>query len=100
MNRHWIGIDITYLALSEVIYRLETEGIAGKKPVYERKGMPVDAYGAQKLFEQTAPQNHKPFEQFCVSLVAARTRDTNREGKGSSRKITPVCPLRERPTQP
>ncbi len=89
MSRHWIGIDITYLAISEVIYRLETECVAGKPLVYERRGMPTDAYGALKLFEQTQPQNHKPFEQFCVSLVAGESR----EKKGADRGIDGVIHL-------
>ncbi len=89
MNRRWIGIDITYLAISEIIYRLQTEGIAGKTISYEKKGMPVDAYGALKLFEQTAPQSHKPFEQFCVSLVAGESRDK----KGADRGIDGIIHL-------
>lgn len=89
MNRKWIGIDITYLAISEVIYRLNTECVVGKKLEYDLKGTPVDAHGAQKLFEQTAPQNHKPFEQWCVSLVAGESRDK----KGADRGIDGVIHL-------
>ncbi len=86
MNRGWIGIDITYLAISEVVYRLNTECVAGRPLDYELKGAPVDSHGAQKLFEQTAPQNHKPFEQFCVALVAGESR----EKKGADRGIDGV----------
>jgi site-specific DNA-methyltransferase (adenine-specific) len=89
MNRKWIGIDITYLAINEVIYRLNTERIEGKPLEYELVGTPVDALGAQKLFESTAHQNHKPFEQFCVSLVAGEYR----EKMGADRGIDGVIHL-------
>ena len=71
MNRKWIGIDITYLAISEVIYRLNTEGVAGKKLDYELKGTPVDAHGAMKLFEQTAPQQMRQRSHFEPILESA-----------------------------
>ena len=89
MNRKWIGIDITYLAISEVIYRLNSESSSDRKLDYVLKGTPVDAHGAMKLFEQTAPQNHKPFEQFCVSLVAGESR----EKKGADRGIDGIIHL-------
>ena len=41
------------------------------------------------MFEQSAPQNHKPFEQFCVSLVAGESRDK----KGADRGIDGVIHL-------
>ncbi|HEY3780201.1 MAG TPA: site-specific DNA-methyltransferase [Fimbriimonadaceae bacterium] len=75
MDRKWIGIDITYLAISEVVYRLNSEKVEGKPLVFKQIGTPTDALGAAKLFEQTKPQNHKPFEQFCVSLVAGEYRE-------------------------
>ena len=89
MNRKWIGIDVTYLAISEVVYRLETEGRTDRALDYRLIGTPTDALGAAKLFEQTAPQSHKPFEQFCVSLV----RGEYREQKGADRGIDGVIHL-------
>ena len=89
MNRKWIGIDVTYLAIAEVVYRLETEGRTDRPLNYKLVGTPTDALGAQKLFEQTAPQNHKPFEQFCVSLV----RGEYREQRGADRGIDGIIHL-------
>jgi site-specific DNA-methyltransferase (adenine-specific) len=89
MNRKWIGIDVTYLAINEVIYRLNTERVEGKPLDFQLVGSPTDALGAQKLFEQTAAQNHKPFEQFCVALVQGEYR----EKKGADRGIDGVINL-------
>lgn len=83
MNRKWIGIDITYLAINEIIDRLNTEHAEGKPPVYELQGTPKDVAAAEALFETTKDQNHKPFEQWAVTLVGGRWR----EKKGADRGI-------------
>lgn len=72
LGRKWIGIDITYLAINEVIDRLRTEKVEGRELVYELRGTPTDMVGARALFENTAAQNHKPFEQWAVTLVGGR----------------------------
>jgi site-specific DNA-methyltransferase (adenine-specific) len=83
MNRHWIGIDVTYLAINEIIDRLNTEKLEGRDLHYKLSGTPKDLAGAEKLFEQTKAQNHKPFEQWAVSLVKGRWNDK----KGADRGI-------------
>lgn len=83
MDRKWIGIDITYLAINEILDRLHTEHKAEKPPVYDLYGAPKDFHSAQKLFEQTEKQNHKPFEQWACTLVGARWN----EKKGADRGI-------------
>ena len=83
MNRKWIGIDVTYLAINEIIDRLNTEHAEGKPPVYELQGTPKDVAAAEALFETTKDQNHKPFEQWAVTLVGGRWR----EKKGADRGI-------------
>jgi len=83
MNRRWIGIDITYLAINEIIDRLNTERVKDKPLVYELIGTPKDAGGAAQLFHDTERQNHKPFEQFAVSLVQGKWN----EKKGADRGI-------------
>jgi hypothetical protein len=83
MDRHWIGIDITYLAINEILDRLHTEKVEGKPLVFDLYGTPKDFHSAQKLFEQTAKQNHKPFEQWACTLVGARWN----EKKGADRGI-------------
>jgi site-specific DNA-methyltransferase (adenine-specific) len=89
MGRKWIGIDVTYLAISEVIYRLNAEHVEGRKLEYRLVGSPTDELGARKLFEETAHQYHKPFEQFCVSLVAGEYR----EKRGADRGVDGVINL-------
>ncbi|MCH8273963.1 MAG: hypothetical protein IH851_04165 [Armatimonadetes bacterium] len=72
MNRKWIGIDVTYLAINEIINRLQEEKREGVALEYELHGTPIDAQDAQVLFETTRDQNHKPYEQWAVSSVGGR----------------------------
>jgi site-specific DNA-methyltransferase (adenine-specific) len=89
MNRRWISIDITHLAIAEVIYRLKTENIEGKEANYRVVGLLTDAFSAHKFFEETAPQNHKPFEMWAVSLVQGEPI----EKKGGDRGIDGRVPI-------
>jgi len=89
MGRKWIGIDITYLAINEVIHRLKTECAEGRPLDYELIGSPKDAGGAEQLFRSTAGQNHKPFEQWCVTLVGGEYRDRG----GADRGVDGVIPI-------
>ena len=101
MGRKWIGIDITYLAISEVVDRLTMEtnavrvdakgrrttlpkpGEAPDPPTYQLVGTPKDEDAAQALFRDSASQNHKPFEQWAVMLVGGK----NQEKQGADRGI-------------
>lgn len=58
MNRNWIGIDITYLAINEIVNRLASEGRKDSPAVYQLVGTPKDAHAANQLFESTAHQSH------------------------------------------
>jgi DNA modification methylase len=89
MKRKWIGIDITYLAIAEIKYRLSTETEAKEGVSYKVVGSPTDEYGARKFFEETKPQSHKPFEMWAVSLVEGEPR----EKKGSDKGIDGVVHL-------
>lgn len=75
LGRRWIGIDITYLAINEVVHRLKTEGASDREPDYALVGTPTDGDAAAALFEGSKAQNHKPFEQFCVTLAGGEYRD-------------------------
>ncbi len=72
MNRKWIGIDITYLAINEVVARLNEEKHQDRDLVYELLGTPKDEDAAKALFQNTEKQNHKPFEQWAVTLVGGK----------------------------
>ena len=87
MGRKWIGIDITYLAINEIIDRLRTEKVMDKDLEYSLEGTPKDLHDAQKLFEDTAHQNHQPFEQWCCSLVGARWNEKKGADKGIDGRI-------------
>lgn len=81
MNRKWIGIDVTYLAINEVVSRLAEEKHHDRKLVYELLGTPKDETAAKALFDSTKHQNHKPFEQWAVTLVGGKYS----EKKGADR---------------
>jgi site-specific DNA-methyltransferase (adenine-specific) len=89
MNRRWIGIDVTYLAIAEVIYRLGSETDAKRDETYRVEGSPVDDLSARKFFEETKPQNHKPFEMWAVSLVEGEPQ----EKKGADRGVDGRIPI-------
>jgi hypothetical protein len=67
LNRQWVGIDITHLAISLMKHRLETafedEGVE-----YAVTGEPVDVAGAEAL----AQQDRFQFEWWALGLVGAR----------------------------
>lgn len=89
LKRRWIGIDITYLAVAEIISRLSSETDAVRDEHYTVEGTPTDALSARRFFEQTAPQNHKPFEMWAVSLISGQPL----EKKGGDRGIDGRLPI-------
>ncbi len=91
MGRSWIGIDVTYLAISEIVYRLSTKTDAKRDSDYKLVGTPKDEMSARKLFEETKPQNHKPFEMWGVHLVEGEPQ----EKKGGDKGIDGRIPFRE-----
>lgn len=82
MGRAWVGIDITYLAINEIVNRLMAEKREGHELKYKLVGTPKDAYAAQALFESTSHQNHKPYEQWAVSLVGGQWNDKRGADRG------------------
>jgi site-specific DNA-methyltransferase (adenine-specific) len=89
LKRRWIGIDITYLAVAEIISRLSSETDAVRDEHYSVEGTPTDNLSARRFFEQTAPQNHKPFEMWAVSLISGQPL----EKKGGDRGIDGRLPI-------
>ena len=84
LNRRWIGIDITHLAVALMKNRLKTGYglVAGKD--YEVVGEPVDAGSAKALAEQDRFQ----FQYWAMSLLEALPRGD--EKKGADRGIDGV----------
>jgi DNA modification methylase len=67
LNRKWIGIDITHLAISLMKHRLETAFEDGKLE-YDVSGEPKSVSGAKALAEEDRFQ----FEWWALGLVGAR----------------------------
>lgn len=73
LNRRWIGIDITHLAVSTMKWRLQQmfPGIQ-----YKVRGEPVDLAGAKEL----ASQNKYQFQWWSLSLIGARPYGDRKKG--------------------
>ena len=81
LGRHWLGIDITPLATSLIVARLETMHVRDQRVVkagdpdfaraFKVEGLPTDVAGARKMFED----DHKKFEMWAVQLIPATPQD-------------------------
>jgi len=78
LNRNWIGIDITHLAITLIKHRLKDA--FGKKAVYKVVGEPVSLPDAQALAEQDPYQ----FQWWALGLVGARPAE---QKKGADRGV-------------
>lgn len=78
LNRKWIGIDITHLAINLMKHRLQDS--FGDQAKYEVVGEPVSLNGAQELAKQDPYQ----FQWWALGLVGARPTD---EKKGADAGI-------------
>ncbi|MGH9510843.1 MAG: site-specific DNA-methyltransferase [Terriglobales bacterium] len=68
LNRRWIGIDITHLAIGLIKKRLDDAFGDSVRNTYEVIGEPVDLTGAQRLAQDDPYQ----FQWWALSLVGAR----------------------------
>ena len=82
LNRRWIGIDITHLAISLQKYRLADmfELVSGTD--YEVIGEPTTVDGARALAQDSANDGRYQFEWWALSLLRAKPVG----GKTGSRK--------------
>ena len=78
LKRHWIGIDITHLAITLIKHRLYST--FDKKAHYKVLGEPVDLTGAKELAEQDPYQ----FQWWALGLVGARPTE---QKKGADQGI-------------
>ena len=65
LNRRWIGIDITYLAIEVMAKRLK-DSFAGIQ--FQIEGLPKDVEGAKALAEKSRTQ----FELWALGLIGAK----------------------------
>jgi len=76
MGKQWIGIDITYLAINLIEWRLKNFlGLEAGKD-YRVIGKPVDLAGAKAL----AKQNRFQFQWWTLSLVNAKPHKAKKKG--------------------
>jgi len=68
LERRWIGIDITHLAIGLIKKRLDDAFGESVRETYEVIGEPVDLSGAQRLAQDDPYQ----FQWWALSLVGAR----------------------------
>lgn len=78
LKRHWIGIDITHLAITLIKHRLQSA--FGKKAHYKVVGEPADLAGAKKLAQEDPYQ----FQWWALGLVGARPTE---QKKGADQGI-------------
>ena len=83
LNRRWIGIDITHLAVSLMRYRLHSAFGDGLRP-YDIIGDPKDLASARALATESAHDGRYQFQYWALSLVEALpARDNRRRGADS-----------------
>ena len=78
LNRRWIGIDITHLAVSLMKYRLH-DTFGEQLSPYDIVGVPQDVASARAL----AAQDRYQFEWWALGLVDARPAQDKRRGADS-----------------
>ena len=83
LRRHWVGIDITYLAVDLIRKRLRHGYGPDIETTYEVHGIPTDVPGAEALFEE----NPFDFERWAVSLVNAQPNEKQVGDKGVDGRI-------------
>jgi len=77
LNRKWVGIDITHLAIAAIVNRMEA---AFPDAIIRRHGEPVDLGGAAAL----AQHDRYDFQNWALTLVQARP--IAEDSKGKSKK--------------
>ncbi len=77
LGRHWIGIDITYLAINLIQERI-TDRLGAETRPYEICGIPKDTAGAEALFQNDPFE----FERWAVTLLRGQPNEKQRGDKG------------------
>ena len=76
LNRRWMGIDITHLAIGLIKTRLDDTFGPEVRKTYDVIGEPKDLAGAKQL----ASENKFQFQAWALGLVGARVADSARRG--------------------
>ncbi len=76
LNRRWIGIDITHLAIGLIKTRLDDSFTTEVRKTYEVIGEPTDVAGAAQLAEE----NKYQFQYWALGLCGARPTEGIKKG--------------------
>ena len=76
LNRNWIGIDVTHLAVALMKNRLKTAFDLDPVKDYDVTGEPQDEGSARALWEQDPYQ----FQYWAVSLLEAQPQEAQKKG--------------------
>ena len=82
LNRRWIGIDITHLAISLIRHRLQ-DTFKSDLSEYEVIGVPQDVESARALAIESEHDGRYQFEYWALGLVDARPSNRGRRGADS-----------------
>ena len=82
LNRRWIGIDITHLAVTLMRHRLQ-DTFKGELKPYEIIGQPQDVESAQALALESEHDGRYQFEWWALGLVDARPAQERKKGADS-----------------
>lgn len=78
LQRQWLGIDITYIAVDLIRNRLQNTYGDGIADSYDVTGIPRDVASAQSLFSRSEFE----FERWAVSLVRGTPNEKQRGDRG------------------
>ncbi|WP_261554194.1 DNA methyltransferase [Frankia tisae] len=78
LDRRWVGIDVTYIAIDLIKKRLLHAHGPDVEETFVVEGIPRDLHAAQALFEQSAFE----FERWAVSLVGGQPNEKQVGDKG------------------
>ena len=82
LNRRWIGIDITHIAITLIRHRLQ-DTFKGELKPYEVLGQPQDVASAQALATDSENSGRYQFEWWALGLVDARPAQDRKKGADS-----------------
>ncbi|MGR3491879.1 MAG: DNA methyltransferase [Shimia sp.] len=77
LNRKWVGIDVTHLAISLIETRLKDA--FGKKAKFMVHGTPKDVQAARDFFDRD-DRTKKEFEKWACGLIAAYPQGGGKKG--------------------
>ena len=82
LNRRWIGIDVTHIAITLIRHRLQ-DTFKGELRPYEVLGQPQDVASAQALATDSENSGRYQFEWWALGLVDARPAGDRKKGADS-----------------